>query len=130
MVSETVRGFQPKHTDLVDPRDHVAAHLRSKGVTALTSPTGLRGTVIQATRIGLMGGLDDVNRAVTVQIAVEPDNFIARMGMGKWLEHLATSPVENLLLVALFLVVDVEGRLRLDLQVVHRLNKSAIQWVR
>jgi hypothetical protein len=40
-------------------------------------------------------------------VAGEPNDFTVRIGIGKWLEHLAVAAAETLLISDLFLVVDV-----------------------
>jgi hypothetical protein len=47
------------------------------------------------------------DRAMTIMISGSPQDFTVRIGIGKWLEHLAVTAVETLLISDLFLVVDV-----------------------
>jgi hypothetical protein len=49
----------------------------------------------------------DADRALTITISGAPDDCLVRIGIGKWLQHLATAALETLLLSDLFLVVDV-----------------------
>ena len=44
---------------------------------------------------------------MTIMIAGSPDDFTVRIGIGKWIEHLAVAAIETLLISSLFLVVDV-----------------------
>jgi hypothetical protein len=44
---------------------------------------------------------------MTITITGSPDDFTVRIGIGKWLEHLAVAAIETLLISDLFLVVDV-----------------------
>jgi hypothetical protein len=52
---------------------------------------------------------------MTIMIAGSPDDFTVRIGIGKWLEHLAVAAIETLLISDLFLVVDV-AEIRLELR--------------
>jgi hypothetical protein len=49
----------------------------------------------------------DADRAMTIMISGTPADYTVRIGIGKWLEHLAVAAVETLLISDLFLVVDV-----------------------
>jgi hypothetical protein len=49
----------------------------------------------------------DADRALTILISGDPNDFTVRIGIGKWLQHLGVAAVETLLLSDLFLVVDV-----------------------
>ena len=63
--------------------------------------------VIQAKKGGFLRGVVDADRAMTVTITGNPDDFTVHVGIGKWLEHLGVAAIETLLLGDLFLVVDV-----------------------
>ncbi len=63
--------------------------------------------MIQAKKGGFLRGMVDADRAMTITITGTPDDFTVRVGIGKWLEHLAVAAIETLLISDLFLVVDV-----------------------
>jgi hypothetical protein len=107
MVGEKVEQFQGKGTDLDALQSHVEAYLKGDGFTAQTSPASNHGVVIQARKGGFLAGVIDADRALTITIAGSPEDYTVRIGIGKWLEHLATAAIETLLLSDLFLVVDV-----------------------
>jgi hypothetical protein len=92
MIGEKVEHFQGKKTD---------------GFTVQTSAPSPQGVVIQARKGGFLSGLIAADRAMTIMIAGSPDDFTVRIGIGKWIEHLAVAAIETLLISSLFLVVDV-----------------------
>ncbi len=49
----------------------------------------------------------DADRALTITLSGSADDCLVRIGIGKWLQHLATVALETLLLSDLFLLVDV-----------------------
>jgi len=107
MIGEKIQHFQDKHTDLGQLQGQIEDYLKSEEFKVQTSPPSPHGTVIQAKKGGFLSGIIDADRALTILIDGEPDNFTVRTGIGKWLEHLGVAAVETLLLSELFLVVDV-----------------------
>ena len=49
----------------------------------------------------------DADRALSIVVSGNPNDFTVRIGIGKWLQHLGVAALETLLLSDLFLVVDV-----------------------
>jgi hypothetical protein len=94
MIGEKVEHFQGKGTDLSTLQSHVEEYLKNDGFTVQASAPSERGLIARSA-------------AMTIMIAGGPDDFTVRIGIGKWLEHLAVAAVETLLISALFLVVDV-----------------------
>ncbi len=107
MIGEKVQQFQGKHTDLGQLQGQIESYLKSEGFTVQTSPGGTHGYVLQAKKGGFLAGLIDADRALTILISGDPDDFTVRTGVGKWLERLGIAAVETLLISELFLVVDV-----------------------
>ncbi len=107
MVGEKVEQFQGKGTDLNALQSHIEEYLKSDGFTIQTSPQSAQGVVIQAKKGGFLRGVVDADRAMTIMISGNPNDFTVRIGVGKWLEHLAVAAIETLLISDLFLVVDV-----------------------
>jgi hypothetical protein len=106
MVAEKTLQFQGKNWDLGQLSELIVRKLRSDGykVQSTSSPTG---TVIQATRAGILRDIITADRAFTVLISGQPDDFTIRVGIGKLIQNLAVTAVEALLLSELFLAVDV-----------------------
>ncbi|MHB8263283.1 MAG: hypothetical protein ACYDGY_06005 [Acidimicrobiales bacterium] len=107
MVGEKVEQFQGKGTDLDALQSHIEEYLKTDGFTVQTSAASAQGMVIQAKKGGFLRGIVAADRAMTIMISGSPDNFTVRVGIGKWLEHLAVAAIETLLISDLFLVVDV-----------------------
>ena len=107
MVGEKVLHFKGKDRDPGYVQGHIEEYLKSDGFAVQTSKSSVHGVVIQAKKGGFLRGVIDADRAMTIVIAGNPNDFTVRIGIGKWLEHLAVAAVETLLISDLFLVVDV-----------------------
>jgi hypothetical protein len=107
MIGEKVQQFQAKGTDLNELQGKIESYLQSEGFTVQTSPPSPHGIVIQAKKGGFLSEVIAADRALTILISGDSNDFTVRIGIGKWLEHLSVAAVETLLLSALFLVVDV-----------------------
>lgn len=107
MIGDKVQHFQGKQTDLEGLESKIEDYLTSEGFKVQKSAPGDQGTVIQAKKGGFLSDVIDANRALTIMIAGDPNDFTVHTGVGKWLEHLGVAAVETLLLSELFLVVDV-----------------------
>ena len=99
--------FQGKGTDLSALPKKIEDYLSSDGFTVQTSAPSDQGTVLQARKGGFLREVVDADRALSIAISGQPDDFTVRVGIGKWLEHLGVAAVETLLISDLFLVVDV-----------------------
>jgi len=107
MIGEKVQHFQGKGTNLSDLQAKIASYLQADGFTVQSSPSGAHGAAIQAQKGGFLDKIIDADRALSILISGDPDDFTVRIGIGKWLQHLGVAAVETLLLSDLFLVVDV-----------------------
>ena len=65
------------------------------------------GIIIQAQKAGFLRGIIDANRAFTILIAGQPNDFTIHVGIGKLVQNLAVAAVETVFLTWLFLTVDV-----------------------
>jgi hypothetical protein len=107
MIGDKVMHFQGKGTDLGALQQKISSYLESDGFHVQTSAPGEQGTVTQAKKGGFLRGVVDADRALSILVSGQPDDFTVRIGIGKWVEHLAVMAVETLLISDLFLVVDV-----------------------
>ncbi len=107
MIGDKQERFEGKHTDLDALRSHIEQYLQGEHFTVQTSAPSEQGTVIQARKGGWMAGIVAADRALTIAITGSADDFTVRVGIGKWLEHLAVAAIETLLISDLFLLVDV-----------------------
>ncbi len=107
MNAENVQHFQGRGTDLNNLRAGIESYLRSEGFAVQSSPASPHGTVIQARKGDFLSGIVTADRALSILISGEPDDFTVRIGIGRWLRHLGVAAVETLFLSALFLAIDV-----------------------
>ena len=107
MIGEKILHFQGKSVDSAALTSKIEEYLKSDGFNVQTSSGSDHGVVLQAKKGKFLAGLVDADRALTIFISGPPDDCLVRVGIGKWLAHLATAAVETLLLSDLFLVVDV-----------------------
>ena len=106
MVSEKVMRFQNKNRDLDQLSSQIEAQMKSEGYKTQSSNPPL-GRVIQAQKAGILRGIIDANRAFTIMITGDPNDFTVHIGIGKLVQNLAVAAVEVLLVSELFIAVDV-----------------------
>lgn len=106
MVSEKVLRFQGKHKDLSQLAQQIAQQMQVDGYKVQTAVAPL-GQVIQAQKAGVLRDIIAADRAFTIMITGQPDDFSIHIGIGKWIQNIAVAAAEVLLLSTLFLAVDV-----------------------
>jgi len=106
MVSEKVMHFQGKNKDLTQLSQQITQQLQSEGykVQSANKPIGL---VIQAQKAGILRDIITADRAFTILLTGDPNDFTIHIGIGKWVQNIAVAAAEVLLLSVLFLAVDV-----------------------
>ena len=106
MVSEKVMRFQGKNKDLNQLAQQIVEYLQNDGykVQSTTAPLG---QVIQAQKTGILRDIITADRAFTITISGQPNDFAVHIGIGKFVQNLAVAAVEALLLSTLFLAIDV-----------------------
>lgn len=106
MPFEKVLRFQGKNKDLDQLSQQVASKLQSDGykVQSTKSPTG---NIIQAQKAGILRDIIAADRAFTILIAGDSNDFSIHIGIGKWIQNLGVMAAEVILLSTLFLAVDV-----------------------
>jgi hypothetical protein len=104
--SEKVMRFQGKNKDLTQLSQQIVQKLSAEGykTQSTTMPLGI---IIQAQKAGVLRGIIDANRAFTILIAGQPNDFSIHIGIGKLIQNLAVAAAETILLTWLFLAVDV-----------------------
>ncbi len=107
MIGERVRHYQGKNVDLNNLKGKIEDYLKSSGFKVQSSVPSTHGTVIQAQKGGFLRSIVTADRALTILIDGQPNNFTVRVGIGRWLQHLGITAVEALLVSELFLFVDV-----------------------
>ncbi|HVB11800.1 MAG TPA: hypothetical protein VNE86_01605 [Nitrososphaerales archaeon] len=106
MVFEKILRFQGKSKDLGQLSQQIVQQLQIEGYKVQTKTAPL-GNIIQAQKAGILRDIIAADRAFTILITGQPDDFTIHIGIGKWIQNIAVAAVEVLLLSALFLAVDV-----------------------
>ncbi len=106
LVSEKVMRFQGKNKDLGQLSQQIVKQLESDGYKT-QSTTAPLGQVIQAKKAGILRDIITADRAFSILITGQPDDFSIHIGIGKWIQNIAVAAAETILLTWLFLAVDV-----------------------
>lgn len=106
MIGEKVLHFTNKNKDLNLLSQQIVQQLNSEGykTQSTTKPLGI---VIQAQKGGILRDIITAERAFTILISGQPNDFTIHVGIGKWVQNIAVAGAEALLLSWLFLAVDV-----------------------
>ena len=123
MIGEKVRHYQGKNIDLNSLKSKIEDYLKNIGFRVQSSLSGPHGIVIQAQKGGFLRSVITADRALTIMIMGEPEDFTVRVGIGRWLKHLAVTAAEAILLSEMFLLVDVPETLW-NLEVENRILKQ------
>ena len=106
MVAEKTLRFQDKNWNLDDLSNHIMQQLQADGYKTQLKDVPM-GTIIQAQKAGILRDIITADRAFTIMISGQPNDFTIHIGIGKWIQNIAVAAVETLLISALFLAVDV-----------------------
>jgi hypothetical protein len=106
MVAEKTLRFQGLNKDLNQVSQQILGQLQSEGykVQSKTVPLGI---IVQAQKAGILRDIITADRAFTIMISGQPNDFTVHIGIGKWVQNIAVAAAETLLLSVLFLAVDV-----------------------
>ena len=128
MIGEKELQYQGKGTDLSELQAKIESYLKNEGFTVQTSAPSDQGTVIQGKKGGFLSGVIAADRALTITVTGDSNDFTVKMGIGKWLEHLGVTAAEVLLLTPLFLAVDVP-EMAWNLEIENKLAKQIATFV-
>jgi len=106
MVAEKTVRFQGKNRDLNDLGTSFAKMLEEDGYQVQTRQVP-GGFVIQAKKAGILRDIITADRAFSILISGDPNDFTVRIGIGKFLQNLGVMAIEAILLSELFMAVDV-----------------------
>ncbi len=106
VISEKVLRFEGKNKDLDKLSRQIIEKLSSKGYKT-QSTTNSMGIIIQAKKAGVLRDIITAERAFTILISGQPNDFTIHIGIGKFYQNLAVASVEAVLTVGLFLIVDI-----------------------
>jgi hypothetical protein len=106
LVSEKVMRYQGKNKDLNQLSQQIVQQLESEGykTQSATAPLGI---VLQAKKAGILRDIITADRAFSILITGQPNDFSIHIGIGKWIQNLAVATAEVILLSWLFLAIDV-----------------------
>jgi hypothetical protein len=106
LVAEKTLRFQGKNRDLDQLAQQIEQQMQVEGYKTQSTKAPL-GNIIQATKAGIARDLIAADRAFTIMVSGQPNDFTVHIGIGKWVQNLAVTAVETLFLSVLFLPVDV-----------------------
>lgn len=106
MAAEKTVRFQGKNRDLNDLGTSFAKMLEEDGYQVQTRQVP-GGFVIQAKKAGILRDIITADRAFSILISGDPNDFTVKIGIGKFLQNLGVMAIEAILLSELFLAVDV-----------------------
>ncbi len=106
MVSKKTVRYQNKSRNLNEVSQQIEQQLQAQGFKTQSRqlPTGF---LIQAQKAGILRDIITADRAFTIMLEGQPDDFKVTVGIGKFIQNLAVAAVEAILLSELFLLVDV-----------------------
>ncbi len=106
VISEKVLHFVGKNKDLDEVSKQIIEKLSSEGYKTqiTTNPMGI---IIQAKKAGILRDIITAERAFTILISGQPNDFTIHIGIGKFNQNLAVASVEAILTVGLFLIVNI-----------------------
>jgi hypothetical protein len=106
LAAEKTLRFQGKGRDLDQLSQQIEQQLLAEGYKTQSKKAPL-GNILQATKAGLARDLIAADRAFTIMVSGQPNDFTVHIGIGKWVQNLAVTAVETIALSWLFLPVDV-----------------------
>jgi hypothetical protein len=98
-------SFTGKNKDLDQVAQQIEQQLKMDGYKTQTMKAPI-GNVIQAQKAGVLRGLVDANRAFSILIAGQPNDFSVHIGIGKWIQNVGVAVVESIIFSPLVFVVD------------------------
>ena len=89
-------SFTGKNKNLDQLAQQIEQALKADGykTQALKAPIG---NVVQAQKAGVLRGIVDANRAFSILISGQPNDFSVHIGIGKWLQNAGVAVAESLL---------------------------------
>lgn len=106
MVMEKIMRFQGKGADLDKLSQQIEEQMRIDGYKTQSTRAPV-GWIVQAKKEGIMRDIITADRAFSILIAGQPDDFTVHIGVGNWIKNIGIVAVEVLFLSTLFLLIDV-----------------------
>lgn len=124
VVAEKVVHFHDKNKDLAALGQQIEDMLQDDGYKTQINKSATRRIVIQATKASILRDIITADRAFTILITGDPNDFVVHIGIGKLVQNLAVAAAETILLTGLFLAVDVPEMLwtrHVEKEILHRI---------
>ena len=100
------REFVGKRCDLERLGDALEEYFQLGGFET-QSTKGEDGWILQARKTGVVRGLLAADRAFTITITGEPEDFRVSMGIGKWMQNIGMAIVEGIAFAPVVFFVEV-----------------------
>lgn len=107
MKATKTMSYKDMHTDLNALRQNIVSYLQSDGFKLQEPKPGQNRMLIQAQKGGFLREIITSERALNILIQGTPDDFTVQIGVGKWIQNIAVTAVETIVLTELFLPLDV-----------------------
>jgi hypothetical protein len=107
VVAEKVIHFHDKNKDLSQLGQKIVEMLQDDGYKTEINTKAPQGVVIQATKGDIMRDIITADRAFTILLTGDPNNFVVHIGIGRLVSNLGIAAAETILFSGLFLVVDI-----------------------
>jgi hypothetical protein len=107
MRAEKTMHYQNRNVDLMSLRNNIVAYLKSDGFKIQEPKPGQDMMLIQAQKGGFLREIISSERALNILIQGTPNDFTVKIGIGKWVQNIAVTAVETILITELFLPLDV-----------------------
>src|SRR2546427_12526723 len=101
MVAEKTLRFQGKNWDLDELSNQIVQQLQADGYKTQLKGAPM-GTIVQAQKAGILRDIITADRAFTIMISGQPNDFTIHVGIGKWVQNIAVAGVEAVLISGLF----------------------------
>lgn len=85
-------------------------------------------TVFQARKVGILREIFASDRALTIILSKTDNGTKVQMGVGKWIQNIAVTIVESVLLTSLFLVIDVPEMLW-NVEIENKIQKKIDEFI-
>lgn len=105
-MKSAIREFQTKNVNLNNLSELVVDFFKEEGFRTQNSKNS-HGILLQARKGGVMRTLLAMDRALTVVIQGDKNDFKIRIGVGKWLKNLGESSVNPYFLSPMVAFIDV-----------------------
>ncbi len=127
MVAEKTLRFQGKNWNIDELSNQIMQQLQADGYKTQLRTVPM-GTIIQAQKAGILRDIITADRAFTIMVSGQPNDFTVHVGIGKWVQNIAVAAVETLLISVLFLAVDVPEMLwttHVEREIIRRVSDIA-----